>query len=152
MEELNPLKYGSSNVARVGFEGTNRGRLHVQFHSNNILTVRGYYEDVPRAIYQGLLYSRQAGKFIHQHLKDHFKWHVYTGNESPIVPQSQPVKSESAEAKTYFYIPPSVPMEIEAIAKCIDAQIRAFASDEHEERPRGATPTYETQTPKGLFD
>lgn len=84
MVELKPLRHKSTNVLAVAFEGERRGNLHVQFHDGKgNPTSRGYYVDVPRAVFNGLEAERAAGKFIHANLKGRFDWVALAADEDP---------------------------------------------------------------------
>lgn len=77
MIELLPPTHQSSNVHSIGFEGDRRGDLHVQFKDKDgNLTVRGYYKDVQRALFNALKDDRRPGSFIHENLKTRFEWVV----------------------------------------------------------------------------
>lgn len=83
---LHPLKFKSTSVFEIGFESTSNGRgnLYVRFHDGNGKpTGYGYYKDAPRAVYNGLLASRAAGRFLTQNLKPHFEWSKIVEGEPP---------------------------------------------------------------------
>lgn len=108
MIELTPVKHPSTIVHSIGFDGDERGDIHVQFQSKDGKpTVRGYYKDVQRAIFNWLTEERKPGSFINQYLKSWFEWVPLKGD--PTLPDM-------------LFIPASVLNDQAAIDACIDSQ------------------------------
>lgn len=121
MIELSPLKHPSTNVHSIGFEGERRGNVHVQFHDKEgKLTVRGFYRDVQRALFNALEFSRKPGAFIHQNLKDRFEWVVLESDEPPEISEAR--EHPDSTLPDNLFIPADVINTVEAITACIDAQ------------------------------
>lgn len=117
MIDLHPTQYPSTTVLEVGFDPDakgGRGSLHVQFHDGQGKpTSRGYYRDVPRALFNALERDRKPGSIVNQQLKNRFEW-VSTGDiegfeVDPTLPD-------------VLVIPAECPMDVESIAAYIDLQ------------------------------
>ena len=113
--ELTEVRHPSTNVHSIGFEGDRRGDLHVQFQDKDgRLTVRGYYRDVPRALFNALESDRAPGRIVNHNLKNRFEWVVSETTETQPPPD--------ATLPDNLFIPFDVVNTVEAIQACIESQ------------------------------
>jgi hypothetical protein len=59
----------SSNLASVGYDSATR-TLRVEFRSGAVYE----YYDVPEAEYQGLMDASSKGHYLHQNIKDRYRY------------------------------------------------------------------------------
>ncbi len=126
MVELTPTKHRSTNIHSVGFDGERRGDLHVQFKdAEGNLTTRGFYKDVPRAVFNGLMDDRSPGSFLNRHLKTRFEW-VQTHNAGEEAPPEGllewPIPDEVYYPPDGFFIPAGTDA-VEQYVECVNEQI-----------------------------
>ena len=132
--QLHELKHKSTNILAIGFVGENRGVLHVQFHDGNgNPTSRGWYLDVPRAVYNALYSDRKPGAFLSTQIKNRFEWVL--ASAKPTIPgvDTSKLSPEELEELEYTIAHPDLTLPdvlvipagcntLEAITECIDAQ------------------------------
>ncbi len=59
---MNMLPVSSSNIESVGYEN---GTLYIRFHSGGLYS----YQNVPVAVYQGLMSASSKGRYFHSNIK-----------------------------------------------------------------------------------
>lgn len=66
---MNRIAVSSTNIAEIGYDPATQ-TLEVLFHNGNIYQ----YFDVPQAIYDALVQSESAGKFLNTQIKGAYRY------------------------------------------------------------------------------
>lgn len=121
MIDLHPPKYKSTNVLLIGFEGTGRGNVHIQFHDGTGRpTTRGYYKDVQAALYNSLNGSRAPSRFVSENLKPHFEWVRAVEDEAPEIAECR--AHPDLTLPNEIVVPSTIPKTVDAIESTINSQ------------------------------
>lgn len=111
MPEMQPTKHKSTTILKVGFEGERWGKLYVQFHDGNgNPTAFGYYEEVPKTLFNAMHRDRAPGAVLGKSIKNHFKW----------IPADSAAVEIDQTLPNNLFIPAGIPDD--GIEACINQQ------------------------------
>jgi hypothetical protein len=75
---------GSGSIKAIGYDNKNQ-RLYLAFKSKHPKRGQGYYEEVPKEIYQSMVQSKSPNQFQKDYLKARYRWHFSESKDLDLI-------------------------------------------------------------------